>query len=75
MKKLTDMVSLQGETETITAVELRKLPGEILEQASLGKTFTITKNGKPIATISQHELLAPLLGAEVRRLGLSKGEY
>ncbi len=71
MKKLTEMVSLVGQTETITAADLRKQVGEVLQQTSLGKTYIITHQGKPIATISQHESLAPILGAEVRRLGLA----
>jgi len=75
MKKIRDMQLLSGEHEEITAVDLRKQVGEVLEQAAMGKTFTITKMGKPICTISQHESLAPILGAEVRRLGLAKGSY
>jgi len=75
MKKLRDMSLLQGEHEKITATDFRRSPGEVLEQAAMGKTFTITKNGKPIVTVSQHESLAPLLGAEVRRLGLAGGSY
>lgn len=71
MKKLTEMIDLTGQTETITAVEMRKLPGEILEQASLGKTYIVTKNGNPIAQITKVEPTALELGAEVRRLGLA----
>lgn len=71
MKTIREMNLLVGESEEITAVELRQHTGDVLEQAAMGKTFVVTKSGKPIATISQHESLAPLLGAEVRRLGLA----
>ena len=75
MKMLNEMIDLTGQTETITAVEMRKLPGEILEQASLGKTYIVTKNGKPIAQITKVEKSAIELGAEVRRLGDDRGGY
>ena len=51
MQRITYMLCLVGEIETITATDLRKSPGDILVQASLGKVFTITKNGKPIAEL------------------------
>lgn len=71
MKKLREMGLLTGKHEEITATDFRKCPGEVLDQAAMGKTFTVTKNGHPIISISQHESLASILGAEVRRLGLA----
>ena len=71
MKTIRQMNLLAGEHEEITATDFRKLTGEVLDQAAMGKTFTITKQGNPIVTISQHESLQPCLGAEVRRLGLA----
>jgi len=66
VKKLSASVSLSGETETITAMDFRKAPGEVLTQVSLGKTFVITKNGRPIAVVSRPELTALELGAALR---------
>ena len=71
MKKLRDMVPLDGTSETITVMDLRKSPGEVLEQAAMGKTYTVTKNGKPIVTIKRIPPPPVILGAEVRRLGLA----
>jgi len=75
MKTVREMNLLAGQHEQITAVELRQHTGDVLEQAAMGKTFAITKSGKPVATISQHESLEPLLGAEIRKLGLVGGGY
>ena len=53
MKTIKDQVSLDGKIETISAVELRKQPGEVLESVALGKVFVVTKRDKPIAVISK----------------------
>ena len=45
-RPLAKTVSLVGQTETITAMDFRKTPGDILLQAQMGKVFNITKNGK-----------------------------
>lgn len=63
-------LSLEGLTETITAMDFRRTPGDVLLQAQMGKTFTITKNGVAIATLAPIERNALELGAEIRRLGL-----
>jgi hypothetical protein len=67
MKRFTDMKLLSGQEETITLMDFRKAPGDVITQVQMGKTFTLTKNGKPVAILSKPELN---LGAEVRRLGL-----
>ena len=69
-KPLSKTVSLAGQTETITAMDFRRSPGDVLLQAQMGKVFQITKNGVVIATLSPPELNALELGAEVRRAGL-----
>lgn len=46
-------VSLSGKLETITATEFRKQPGVVLQSVALGKTFVVTKSGKPIAVIAK----------------------
>jgi len=53
MKRLSELLDLTGQTETITAIELRRLPGEVMEQAAMGKTYIVTKNGKPIIQITR----------------------
>lgn len=68
-KPLAKSMSLAGQVETITAMDFRRTPGDILLQAQMGKTFNITKNGVIIAVLSAPELDALELGAEVRRLG------
>ncbi len=69
MKTLQQLVgSLQGQSETITASELRARPGDVLAQVSLGKTFNISRCGKVIAVLSKPEPNAFELGAEARRI-------
>jgi antitoxin (DNA-binding transcriptional repressor) of toxin-antitoxin stability system len=70
-KKLTNTSMLRGQTETITAMDFRKSPGDVLLQAQMGKTFTITRNGVVVATLSPPEPSALELAAEVRRLKLA----
>jgi antitoxin (DNA-binding transcriptional repressor) of toxin-antitoxin stability system len=45
---------MSGKIETITATDFRRSPGEVLDSVALGKTFIITKNGHPVARLSQH---------------------
>lgn len=71
-KTLSKSMSLSGESETITATDFRRTPGDILLQAQMGKSFNITKNGVIIATLGPPELTALELGAAVRKLGLAK---
>ena len=70
-KTLTKSMSLVGQTETITVMDFRKGPGDVLLQAQMGKVFNITKNGVIVAVLSPPELNALELGAEIRRLKLA----
>lgn len=42
---------MRGKIETITAMDFRRQPGEILDSVALGKTFVITKQGKPCGVL------------------------
>ena len=64
-------MALAGQTETITAMDFRRTPGDVLLQTQLGKTFTITKNGTVVAVLSPPEPTALELGAAVRRRGVA----
>jgi antitoxin (DNA-binding transcriptional repressor) of toxin-antitoxin stability system len=70
-KPLRKSMSLEGQTETITSMELRHSPGDVLLQAQMGKVFNITRQGVIVAVISPPELNALELGAEIRRLGMT----
>lgn len=72
MKKLTDMNLLAGQVTEISMSELRQQPGDIIDQVQSGRTFTITKCGSVVATLSKPEPSAFQLGAEVRRLRLDR---
>lgn len=71
-KTLAKSESLVGQEETITAMDFRKTPGDVLLQAQMGKVFNITKNGVIIAVLTAPEPNALELGAAVRRLGLTE---
>jgi hypothetical protein len=64
---LIKTISLVGQTEKITAMELRKTPGDILLQCQMGKVFEITRNGVVVAVLSPPELNALELGALCRQ--------
>jgi antitoxin (DNA-binding transcriptional repressor) of toxin-antitoxin stability system len=66
--RLTKSKSLVGQEETITAMDLRKTPGDILMQVQMGEIFNITRNGVIVAVLSAPEMNALELGAEVRRI-------
>ena len=70
-KLLAKSMSLAGQTETITMMDFRKAPGDVLLQAQMGKVFNITKNGVIVAVLSPPELSAIELGAEIRRMKLA----
>jgi hypothetical protein len=55
MKKIADHVfqQMSQQFETITAMDLRKQPGEVLDSVALGKIFLITKSGRPVAILSK----------------------
>lgn len=52
MKRLGEEKVLKGHKETISMMELRCRPGEVLTQASMGKVFIITSHGKAVAVLS-----------------------
>ena len=51
-------LSFVGETATVTMMELRSNPGEILDRVSRGLTVNVTKSGKWVATIRAPSLAA-----------------
>lgn len=53
MKRLRELTPFAGKLETITAMDFRKSPGEILDSVTFGKTFVVTKQGKPVALLTQ----------------------
>lgn len=53
MKRLTEYVNLEGQIETITMMDLRSRPGEVLDSVALGKVYILTKAGKPLAVLSR----------------------
>ena len=53
MKRLSSIAPLKGQLETITAMDFRKNPGEVLDSVRFGKTFVITRQGKPCALLTQ----------------------
>ena len=69
-KPLAKSQILTGQTETITAMDFRRAPGDVLLQAQMGKKFNITKNGVIVAVLSAPEPDALELGAAIRRLKL-----
>ena len=69
-KRLEKAVSLSGQTETITAMDFRRGPGDVLLQAQMGKIFHITKHGVTVAVLGPPEYNAIELGSAIRKLGL-----
>jgi antitoxin (DNA-binding transcriptional repressor) of toxin-antitoxin stability system len=53
MRHIQDELSLDGKIETITMMDLRKNPGEMIDSVMMGKVFIISKAGKPRAVISK----------------------
>lgn len=72
LQPLSSICALSGR-QTITAMDFRRHPGEVFLQASLGRTFVVTKSGRPWCLITPYEPDASELGAAVRALGLAGG--
>lgn len=70
-KPLAKTAILTGQSETITAMDFRRGPGDVLLQTQMGKVFNITRNGVVVAVLSPPEPDALELAAEVRRLKLA----
>ena len=57
MKSLRNRIDLSRDPlESITMMQLRRSPGEILDQVLCGKRFNITRNGKICALIRPPEI-------------------
>jgi len=52
---------------TVTAMELRRRLGEILDAASVGETITIERDGRPMAVLVTPEAAARLSGSASER--------
>jgi antitoxin (DNA-binding transcriptional repressor) of toxin-antitoxin stability system len=52
MQRIQEAVQL-NDLETITMTELRGRPGEVMRMVELGRTFIITKGGKPLGVLSR----------------------
>lgn len=72
MRRFADMALLKGKDFTITMMDFRRQPGDVMDLVIQGATITVTRQGKPIAVIHSLEPTALELGAEVRRLGFVK---
>lgn len=53
MKRISEELDMAGKIETITMMDLRKCPGEVMDSVMMGKVFIITKAGKPRAVIAK----------------------
>lgn len=71
LRRLSDMRLLRDKDFTITMMEFRQQPGDVMDLVIQGATITVTRQGKPIAVIHSPEPTALQLGAAVRRLGIA----
>lgn len=51
MKKLADSKALRGQLETISMMDLRSGPGDVIKQIQMGKTYILTHAGKAVAVM------------------------
>lgn len=68
MKRIKDLELLMGKTESMTMMEFRSAPGDAISKAEMGMTITITRAGKPVATLSPIEPDALELGRALRQI-------
>ncbi len=52
-KRLTETTTLRGIIEKISMTDLRQSPGDIIDQAQMGKIFIVTKGGKEVVTLQK----------------------
>lgn len=52
-KRLLDGNFLVGQIEEITMMDFRKAPGDVIDEVVLGKTFIVTRQGKPMAVLQK----------------------
>jgi antitoxin (DNA-binding transcriptional repressor) of toxin-antitoxin stability system len=71
-QRLSEMQMLNGKELTITMMDLRSAPGDVMDLVVQGATIRVTRQGRTIAVIQKPEPTAAELGAAVRRLGLVK---
>ena len=67
MRRLSEQVTLDGQIDTLTMMELRRHPGEVLDLVKLGQAFVITRNGKEVAVLSK--LPGDVLAMDVDKKG------
>lgn len=53
MKKIKDEMPLEGKIETISMMDFRSSPGEVIDSVDYGKTFLIKKGKRIIAVLSK----------------------
>ena len=66
MKRLAESKALAGQLETISMMDLRSSPGDVIKQIQMGKTYVLTHAGKPVAVLQPlpGERLAIIIDSE-----------
>ena len=78
MKKLREEMFLEGKIDSISMMELRESPGDIIDQAMLGKVIIIERFGRPAAMLTRLPKIgepSPVLGIRVGSNGDNCGYY